>query len=255
MGSAPGLAGSRSQASVQEERSWRAGLPVRLRVRTASRELASTSSVYGANTQTPFAETDRADHPLTLYAATKKAGEEMSHAYSHLWDLPTTVMRFFTVYGPWGRPDMALFKFVEAIRAGEAIPLFNHGDLERDFTYVGDLSRAILALMAAPPRRGEPVGEMDTLSPAAPWRVVNIGRGQPVRLMDFVAAVEAALGVKARLDMLPMQAGDMAATFAKGDLLEALTGYRPDTPLETGVRAFCDWHEAWSAEAEREVAS
>lgn len=211
--------------------------------------LASTSSVYGANPP-PFAETDHADHPLTLYAATKKAGEEMSHAYSHLWGLPTTVFRFFTVYGPWGRPDMALFKFVKAIACGEPIPIYNRGDLSRDFTYVDDLVEAIILLMDLPPKRDHPVGEGDTLSPAAPWRVVNIGAGQCVRLLDFVAEVEEAMGVKAWLELLPMQLGDMNATFANGDLLERLTGYRPSTPLKVGVRAFCRWYEAYQAEVE-----
>ena len=210
--------------------------------------VASTSSVYGANIDTPFAEKDRTDHPLTLYAATKKATEEMTHAYSHLWGLPTTVFRFFTVYGPWGRPDMALFKFVKAISCGEPIPLYNRGDLARDFTYVDDLIEAIARLMVVPPKRGHPVGEGDTLSPVAHWRVVNIGSGHPVKLMDFVAEVEEAMGIKAWLELLPMQPGDMNATFADGDLLERLTGYRPSTPLKVGVRAFCDWFAAYEAE-------
>lgn len=209
--------------------------------------LASTSSVYGANPSTPFTETDRADHPLTLYAATKKAGEEMSHAYSHLWGIPTTAFRFFTVYGPWGRPDMALFKFVQGIAEGTPIPIYNHGDLARDFTFVEDLAEAVIRLIKLPPKLGVPVGSGDTLSPAASWRVVNIGRGQPIKLMDFVAEVETAMGRKAKLEFLPMQPGDMGETFANCDLLHELTGYRPDTPLAAGVGAFCNWFKAYEA--------
>ncbi|MDE2355427.1 MAG: NAD-dependent epimerase/dehydratase family protein [Alphaproteobacteria bacterium] len=210
--------------------------------------IASTSSVYGANPATPFAETDRADHPLTLYAATKKAGEEMSHAYSHLWGLPTTVFRFFTVYGPWGRPDMALFRFAERLRRGEPLPVYDAGRPRRDFTYVDDLVEAISRLMAAPPVRGQRVGPRDSLSPQAPWRVVNIARGEPATVLDLVAALETALGQRARLDFKPAQQGDMAETHARSDLLVALTGYRPDTPLETGVRAFCDWLADYEAQ-------
>ena len=144
--------------------------------------LASTSSVYGANAAMPFRETDRTDHPLTLYAATKKAGEDMAHSYAHLWKTPTTAFRFFTVYGPWGRPDMALFKFVAATLRGEPVEVYGNGEMSRDFTFVDDLVEAIVRLIDAPPREGEPVGEMDSLSPAAPYRVVNIGGGQPVGL-------------------------------------------------------------------------
>ncbi len=208
--------------------------------------IASTSSVYGSNRIMPFVETERADHPLTFYAATKKATEQMSHAYSHLWGLPTTVFRFFTVYGPWGRPDMALFKFVKGVLSGEPIDVYNGGDMQRDFTYVDDLVEGVARLADNPPRRGEPVdGAVDLLSPVAPWRVVNIGRGEPVNLMDFIAEIEAQLGGKARLNLLPMQAGDVPSTFADASLLEALTGYRPDTPLAAGVAAFCDWYKSY----------
>jgi UDP-glucuronate 4-epimerase len=208
--------------------------------------LASTSSVYGADEDTPFQETVGADHPLTLYAATKKAGEAMTHAYSHLWALPTTVLRFFTVYGPWGRPDMALAMFVDGILRDRPIDLFNHGRLERDFTYVDDLVEAMVRLMAAPPLLGRPaVGAADSLSPVAPWRVVNIGPGHPTALMEFVAAIERALGREAKLNFLPMQKGDAPATFARADLLWALTGYRPTTPLDEGVAAYCAWHKAY----------
>jgi UDP-glucuronate 4-epimerase len=209
--------------------------------------LASTSSVYGADGPVPFVESAAADHPLTLYAASKKACEAMTHSYSHLWGIPTTVARFFTVYGPWGRPDMALGRFVEAILADRPIDLFNAGDMKRDFTYVDDLVEALVRLMAAAPERGRPVGPLDSLSPVAPWRVVNIGRGQPVELMDFVAAIERALGRKARFNLLPMQAGDSPITFASADLLHALTGYRPATPVETGVAAYCDWYRSYHA--------
>jgi UDP-glucuronate 4-epimerase len=204
--------------------------------------LASTSSVYGGNEQLPFSERDKADWPLTLYAATKKASEAMSHAYSHLWRIPTTAVRFFTVYGPWGRPDMALFKFVRAMLADEPIELFNGGEMERDFTYVDDLVEAMVRLLARPPVAGEPIGPLDTLSPVAPWRVVNIAGDHPTPLLDYVAAAEAALGRKARRKLLPMQPGDAPRTRSDAALLMALTGYRPSTPVTEGVKAFCDWY-------------
>ena len=204
--------------------------------------LASTSSVYGANTATPFRETDRTDHPLTLYAATKKATEDMAHSYAHLWKIPTTAFRFFTVYGPWGRPDMALFKFVAATLKGEPIEVYGHGEMKRDFTYIDDLVEAVVRLMGKPPREGEPAGPMDSLSPAAPYRVVNIGGGQPVGLLAFIDAIERALGVPIQRGMREMQKGDVPATWAAPDLLRALTGYVPHTEVETGVRAFVDWY-------------
>ncbi|WP_372424154.1 NAD-dependent epimerase/dehydratase family protein [Salinarimonas chemoclinalis] len=204
--------------------------------------LASTSSVYGANTDMPFAETDRTDHPLTVYAATKKATETMAHSYAHLWKLPTTAFRFFTVYGPWGRPDMALFKFVRAILAGEPIEIYGEGAMQRDFTYVDDLVEAIARLIEAPPVEGAPVAPCDSLSPAAPWRAVNIAGGRPVGLVPFVETIEAALGVGAKKILLPLQKGDVPATFARAELLEALTGYVPATPVEEGVRRFVAWY-------------
>jgi UDP-glucuronate 4-epimerase len=207
--------------------------------------LASTSSVYGANASMPFRESDRTDHPLTLYAATKKAGEDMAHAYAHLWKTPTTAFRFFTVYGPWGRPDMALFKFVAATLRGEPIEVYGHGEMKRDFTYVDDLVEAIVRLVDKPPREGEPVGAVDSLSPAAPYRVVNIGGGQPVGLLPFIAAIERALGLPIEKRMLPMQKGDVPATWAAPDLLRALTGYVPTTDVETGVRAFVEWYRGF----------
>ncbi|HWF75750.1 MAG TPA: NAD-dependent epimerase/dehydratase family protein [Caulobacteraceae bacterium] len=203
---------------------------------------ASTSSIYGVSEKRPFEETDRTDHPLTLYAATKKAGELMSHSYAHLWDLPTTAFRFFTVYGPWGRPDMAPWRFAEAIDAGRPIEVY--GDptqIWRDFTYVDDLVEAIVRLMDRIPAKGQPVGGVDSLSPIAPWRVVNIGRGEPVKLDDLITATEASLGKPAVRRQLPMQAGDVPLTFASSALLLALTGYRPATPLNEGVTLFCDW--------------
>ncbi|HEY3800171.1 MAG TPA: NAD-dependent epimerase/dehydratase family protein [Caulobacteraceae bacterium] len=209
--------------------------------------LASTSSVYGANETHPFRETDRADYPLTLYAATKKAGELMSHAQSHLWDLPTTCFRFFTVYGPWGRPDMAPWRFAEAILGGDPIDVYGEHEIWRDFTYVDDLVEAIVRLIPHAPQAGEPVGPMDTLSPVAPWRVVNIGGGAPQKLDDLIAAIEAALGRKAERRVLPAQAGDMALTFANADLLQALTGYKPATPLAEGVARFCEWLQGYLA--------
>jgi UDP-glucuronate 4-epimerase len=203
--------------------------------------MASTSSVYGANVAMPFHETDRTDHPLTLYAATKKASEDMAHSYAHLWKIPTTMFRFFTVYGPWGRPDMALFKFVKATLAGEPIDVYGAGLMKRDFTFIDDLVEAIARLIDHPPREGEPVGAEDSLSPAAPYRTVNIGGGQPVGLLEFIDSIERALGVPIQRRMLEMQKGDVPATWAAPELLRDLVGYVPDTPVETGVRAFVEW--------------
>lgn len=203
---------------------------------------ASTSSVYGANPKSPFVETDRTDFPLSLYAATKKAGEAMSHAYAHLHALPTTCFRFFTVYGPWGRPDMALFKFVSAILAGRPIEVYGHGQMARDFTYVDDLVEAIVRLMACAPAAGQPAAPSDSLSPTAPWRSVNIAGGNPVPLPDFIAEIEKALGKTAIRMMKPVQNGDMVATDADPGLLEALTAYRPHTPISVGIPAFIDWY-------------
>jgi UDP-glucuronate 4-epimerase len=210
--------------------------------------LASTSSVYGANPDMPFAEADRTDLPMSLYAATKKAGEAMSHSYAHLFGIPTTCFRFFTVYGPWGRPDMALFKFAAAMLAGEAIEVYGEGRMGRDFTYVDDLVEAIMRLIPVVPDPKKPVSEQgvtDSLSPVAAWRVVNIAGGAPQGLMDYIAALEKALGVTAEKRMLPMQPGDVAQTHADPGLLRALTGYIPDTPIETGVAAFADWFRDW----------
>ncbi|QQQ18216.1 NAD-dependent epimerase/dehydratase family protein [Brevundimonas vitis] len=201
---------------------------------------ASTSSVYGANTEMPFRETDRAVHPVSLYAATKGATELMGHSYSHLFGIPTTFFRFFTVYGPWGRPDMALFKFTRAILAGEPIEVYGEGKMSRDFTYVDDLIEGIVRLAEAVPQSA--AAEGDTLSPVAPFRVVNIGGGTPSGLMDYIAELERALGREAIKTFLPMQDGDVTATFASADLLENITGYRPMTPISVGVPAFVDWY-------------
>jgi len=205
--------------------------------------MASTSSVYGANTQMPFRETDKADTPLTIYAATKKANEGMAHAYAHLWGLPTTMFRFFTVYGPWGRPDLALFKFVDAILDGRPIDVYNHGDMHRDFTYVDDLVRGIRLLIdVAPERPADGVSpEGDSLSPVAPFRVVNIGNSERVRLLDFIEAIEECLGRKAIRNYMPMQMGDVPATWADAILLQQLTGYRPSTDVREGVARFVEW--------------
>lgn len=203
--------------------------------------VASTSSVYGANEKFPFDEIDRTDEPLTLYAATKKSMELMSHSYSHLFRIPITAFRFFTVYGPWGRPDMAAFKFVSAILKGNPIDIYGEGKMSRDFTYIDDLVESIVRLMKVIPG-GQRVIEKDTLSRQAPFRVVNIGGGQPESLMDFVELIESALGKKAIRNMLPMQSGDVPRTFANPDLLVALTGYKPQTTLATGIRAFVDWY-------------
>lgn len=207
---------------------------------------ASTSSVYGGNTDFPFAEADRTDFPVSLYAATKKAGEAMSHSYAHLFAVPTTCFRFFTVYGPWGRPDMALFKFVDAIEKGEPIDVYGMGKMRRDFTYVDDLVGSIIALFDAVPEANKPAPEArDSLSPVAPWRSVNIAGGQPVELMDFIAEIEKHLGKRAEKRMLPMQAGDVTATSADASLLRSLTGGQPMTGIGDGIKAFIDWYRDW----------
>jgi UDP-glucuronate 4-epimerase len=206
--------------------------------------LASTSSVYGANEKIPFEESDRADHPLTLYAATKKATEVMAHSYAHLWNIPTTAFRFFTVYGPWGRPDMAPFKFTKGILDGTPIEIFNNGDMRRDFTYIDDLARAVVLLSDAIPN-ASPDDAADNrlgVSPSAPFRIVNIGNGEPVNLLAFVESIERAIGKKAIRKYLPMQQGDVSCTFADSTLLRQLTGFRPATPVDAGMRKFVEWY-------------
>ncbi len=202
---------------------------------------ASTSSVYGANTKMPYAETDKTESQMSFYAATKKANEAMAHSYAHLYDIPTTMFRFFTVYGPWGRPDMALFKFTKAILAGEAIDIYNHGEMSRDFTYVDDIINGIDRLVSAVPKRGAESDD-DSLSIVAPYRIVNIGNSSPTKLMDFIITLEKALGREAKKNMMDMQAGDVHHTWANTELLEKLTGYKAQTDLEAGVQKFVDWY-------------
>ena len=207
--------------------------------------LASTSSVFGANTVMPYAETAKADTQMSFYAATKKANEAMAHSYAHLYDLPTTMFRFFTVYGPWGRPDMALFKFTKAILEGQPIDVYNHGDMRRDFTYVTDLVDGIVRLIDAVPERPaapEDIPEWDSLSPVAPYRVVNIGNSNAVQLLDFIEAIEGAIGAPAEKNFMDMQPGDVPATWADATLLQNLTGYAPQTDVKTGVAAFVAWY-------------
>jgi UDP-glucuronate 4-epimerase len=206
--------------------------------------MASTSSVYGANEEMPFIETEKADTQLTIYAATKKANESMGHSYAHLWNLPVTMFRFFTVYGPWGRPDLALFKFVDAILDGRPIDIYNHGEMYRDFTYVADLVRAIRLLIDKPPARPgneDAIEEGDSLSAVAPFRVVNIGNSDKVPLLDFIDAIEDQLGIKAVRNHMPMQMGDVPATWADASLLQRLTGYRPQTDFKDGIGQFVAW--------------
>lgn len=206
--------------------------------------MASTSSVYGANTHMPFSELEKVDTQLTIYAATKKANESMAHSYAHLWDLPTTMFRFFTVYGNWGRPDLAFFKFVDAILDGRPIDIYNYGDMYRDFTHVSDLVRGIRLLIDVVPQRPESpedISELDSLSPVAPFRVVNIGNSEKVRLMDFIKAIEVSLGMEAKKNFMPMQTGDVPATWADTRLLEELTGYQPKTDYRDGIDSFVKW--------------
>ncbi len=207
--------------------------------------IASTSSVYGANAKMPYAETDKADLPMSFYAATKKATEAMAHSYAHLYDIPITMFRFFTVYGPWGRPDMAHFKFTRAILEREPIDIYNHGDMSRDFTYIDDLVAGIRGLIDAVPQRVSDPGQIeegDSLSPVAPYRVVNIGNSAPVPLMEFIDAIEAAVGQEAKKNFMDMQPGDVPATWADGTLLSRLTGYAPQTSVQDGVARFVAWY-------------
>ncbi len=210
--------------------------------------MASTSSVYGANDKVPYAESDKVDLQMSFYAATKKANENMAHTYAHIHGLPITMFRFFTVYGPWGRPDMALYRFVDATLDGHAIDVYNHGEMYRDFTYVTDLVRGIRLLMDAIPQRPEDgiVPEGDSLSPVAPWRVVNIGNSTSVKLTDFIDAIEAALGMKTTRNLMPAQPGDVLRTWADASLLKRLTGYRPETDVQTGIQKFVDWYRDYS---------
>jgi UDP-glucuronate 4-epimerase len=205
---------------------------------------ASSSSVYGGNTRLPFRETDSVDHPVSLYAATKRANELMAHSYAHLFGVRATGLRFFTVYGPWGRPDMALFLFTKGILAGEPIPVFNEGRMVRDFTYIDDIVEGVVRVIDHP---AESDASWRSEAPSAatsraPWRIFNIGNNHPVELMRYIRAIEAALGREAKLDLMPMQAGDVQATAADTSLLSAAVGFKPHTPVEEGVRRFVDWY-------------
>ncbi len=205
---------------------------------------ASSSSVYGANTTLPFSVKDNVDHPLSLYAASKKANELMAHTYSHLYGLPATGLRFFTVYGPWGRPDMALFLFTKKILAGEPIEVFNEGNHVRDFTYIDDIVEGVIRALDNV-AVANPDWDSDNPDPAtssAPWRVFNIGNGQPVELMRYIEVLEDCLGRKAEKRLLPLQPGDVPATRANTDALSNAVGYAPSTPIETGVKCFVDWY-------------
>ncbi|SPF81805.1 NAD-dependent epimerase/dehydratase family protein [Pseudoprimorskyibacter insulae] len=205
--------------------------------------LASSSSAYGANTDMPYREDMRADHQMSFYAATKKAGEAMAHSYAHLYGLPITMFRFFTVYGPWGRPDMALFKFTRAILNSDPIDVYNYGDMQRDFTYIDDLIEALWRLAGVvPPANGTAVCQGDSLSPVAPWRMVNVGNDAPAKLTAFIAAIEAATGQSATQNLLPIQPGDVPATWADTTLLRGLTGQVPETPIIEGVAEFVRWY-------------
>ena len=209
--------------------------------------MASTSSAYGANTKFPFQETDPSPHPLTIYAATKLASELMAHSHSHLYGTPTTMLRFFTVYGPWGRPDMAPFLFTDRIFRGAPIDVFNQGKMERDFTYIDDLTQGIALLLETPPCRDKRVCENDSLSPVAPHRLVNIGNAEPVALMDFIKAIEINVGKPAVMNMMGMQPGDVTKTYADSSLLKTLTGFQPSTQIKEGVKAFVDWYRDYYA--------
>ena len=208
---------------------------------------ASSSSVYGSNTRMPFSTHDNVDHPLSLYGATKKANEAMAHSYSHLFKLPTTGLRFFTVYGPWGRPDMAMWIFAKAIAAGEPIRLFNHGKMQRDFTYVDDVVESIERLIDKPPA-GNPAYDGNSPDPAsssAPWRVYNIGNNNPVELLEVVELLEKSIGKKAIRELAPMQPGDVPATYANVDDLMRDADFRPSTPIADGIARFIDWYRAY----------
>ena len=212
------------------------------KVNVAHLLIASSSSVYGANTNIPFRETDKTQTQLSVYAATKKSTESIAHSYSNIWRLPITMLRFFTVYGPWGRPDMALFKFTKGIIKGEPIDIYNNGEMYRDFTYIDDIVKGIIDLTSVPPKEEKNIDKNDSLSPVAPFRIVNIGNSNQVKLLDFVEAIENYLGKKAIRNYMPMQQGDVSATWANTDLLKKLTGYAPKTDIKVGIKEFIDWY-------------
>jgi UDP-glucuronate 4-epimerase len=208
---------------------------------------ASSSSIYGGNERMPFSEHDNVDHPVSLYAATKKANELMAHTYSHLFALPTTGLRFFTVYGPWGRPDMALFLFAKAMLEDRPIDVFNHGKMRRDFTYIDDIAEGVIRVLDRPPQ-ADPGFDKQVPDPAtswAPYRVFNIGNHQPVELMGYIEALEQALGKSAVKNFLPLQDGDVPATYADTTELNRITGFAPATPVTEGVRRFVDWYRSY----------
>lgn len=207
--------------------------------------MASTSSVYGANEDMPFKEHEKADTQLTIYAATKKANESMAHSYAYLYKLPITMFRFFTVYGPWGRPDMALFKFTKAMMQNEEIDIYNNGEMYRDFTYVDDLVKSIRLLIDAKPETAKKVCNTDSISSSGPFRIVNIGNSQKVKLVDFINAIELELGIKAKKNMLPLQIGDVLETWADVSLLKNLTGFSPNTNIDHGIKNFISWYKEY----------
>jgi UDP-glucuronate 4-epimerase len=207
--------------------------------------MASTSSVYGANTDMPFTEVEKADTQLSIYAATKKANESMAHSYSYLWKIPTTMFRFFTVYGPWGRPDMALFKFVSAILNDKPIDVYNNGKMSRDFTYVDDLVQGIKLLISSIPSANNSSSMSDSISSVAPFRIVNIGNSNKIKLLDFISAIEKILGKKAIINNMPLQKGDVPSTWADTSLLEQLTSFSPKTNFKDGVYKFIEWYREY----------
>jgi len=208
---------------------------------------ASSSSVYGANTKLPFSESDNVDHPVSLYAATKKANELMAHSYAHLYGIPCTGLRFFTVYGPWGRPDMALFKFTQGILAGRPIPVYNRGEMIRDFTYVDDIVEGVIRVINQPalPDATQSDGPRDPARSLAPYRIFNIGNNRPVKLMHYIEVLEECLGMKAKMELLPMQPGDVPVTTADVSALEKAVGFRPNTSVETGIARFVEWYRSY----------
>jgi len=214
---------------------------------------ASSSSVYGANTRSPFRVSDNVDHPVSLYAATKKANEAMAHAYAHLYGLPATGLRFFTVYGPWGRPDMAMWLFAEAIASGRPVRLFNHGRMRRDFTYIDDVVESVVRLVELPatPDLAWSGYDPDPATSTAPWRIYNIGNNQPVEILEVVRLLEEALGRKAERELLPMQPGDVPATFADVTELEAAVGFKPKTSIEEGIRRFVAWYRNYTGSSNK----
>ena len=211
--------------------------------------LASTSSAYGVNKKMPFKEKDKADHQISFYAATKKSTENIAHSYSHLFNLPITMFRFFTVYGPWGRPDMALFKFTKAILEGKKIDVYNNGNMSRDFTYIDDLIEAIMQLLFLVPEIKKQIkpdqAEMDHISPVAPFRIVNIGNSKPEKLTGFIKSIENSIGIKAKINLMPMQPGDVSETWADTNFLKQLTGFSPKTKISDGVKSFVNWYRKY----------